>query len=106
MKIVQSCLQKHREQASREEQASFRPGHRCCDQIIVLHQLIEQRVRCGQLTVIAFIDLRSAFDCINQTALWRMLEAEHVPKKIFTLLKSAYHGLPFDVAEPRPPESA
>lgn len=92
MKVIQSRLKKHHEQSSREDQAGFRPGRRCCTQIFILCQLIEQRVRRGQRTVIAFIDFKSAFDCIDWTTLWRTLEAEHVPKKITTLLKLAYHG--------------
>ncbi|KAL0153085.1 hypothetical protein M9458_051610, partial [Cirrhinus mrigala] len=92
MKILQSRLLKHREQTSREEQAGFRPGRGCCDQIFGLRQLVERYIRCGQRTVIAFIDLKPAFDCIDWTALWRTLEADHVPPKIISLLKSAYDG--------------
>lgn len=38
--------------------------------------------------VVAFIAFKSAFDYIDWTALWRMLEADNVTKKIITLLKS------------------
>lgn len=89
MKIIQSRLKKHHEQSSREDQAGFRPGRGCCNQILILCQLIA-----GQRTVIAFIDFKSAFNCIDWTTLWRTLEAEHVPKKIITLLKLACHGSP------------
>ncbi|EYC03920.1 hypothetical protein Y032_0091g2500 [Ancylostoma ceylanicum] len=64
MKIIQTRLQEHREQTSREEQAGFRPGRGCCDQIFVARQLMEERIRCGKRTVIVFIDFKSAFDCI------------------------------------------
>ncbi|KAI2650200.1 putative 149 kDa protein [Labeo rohita] len=92
MKILQSRLQMPREQTSREEQAGFRPGRGCCDQIFALRQLVERYIRYGQRTVIAFIDFKSAFDCIDWTVLWRTLEADHVPPKIISLLKSAYDG--------------
>ncbi|RXN18971.1 hypothetical protein ROHU_007542 [Labeo rohita] len=82
----------HREQTSREEQAGFRPGRGCCDQIFALRQLVERYIRYGQRTVIAFIDFKSAFNCIDWTALWRTIEADHVPLKIISLLKSAYDG--------------
>ncbi|RXN27394.1 hypothetical protein ROHU_020086 [Labeo rohita] len=54
--------------------------------------MVERYIRYGQQTVIAFIDFKSAFDCIDWTALWRTLEADHVPPKIISLLKSAYDG--------------
>lgn len=65
MKIIQSRLQKHREQTSREEQAGFQPNWGCIDQIFALRQLMEERIRYGQRMVIVFIDFRSAFDCIH-----------------------------------------
>lgn len=77
MKIIQSCLQKHHEQSSREEQAGFWPGQECCNQI-VFRQLIEQRFWCGQRTVIVFINFKSAFKCIDRATLWRTLEAKHL----------------------------
>uniref|UniRef100_A0A3Q4G418 Reverse transcriptase domain-containing protein n=1 Tax=Neolamprologus brichardi TaxID=32507 RepID=A0A3Q4G418_NEOBR len=92
MKIIQSRLQKHCEMTSREEQAGFRPGRGCSDQIFTLRRLMEERIRCGRRTVIIFIDFKSAFDCINRPALWRALAAEHIPVKIIELLQTAYDG--------------
>ena len=92
MKIIQSRLQNHREQTSREEQAGFRPGRGCCDQIFAIRQLMEKRTRYGKRTVIVFIDFKSAFDCVHWPALWRTLETEHVPLKVITLLQTAYNG--------------
>ena len=92
MKVIQSRLQKHREQTSREEQAGFRPGRGCCDQIFTLRQVMEERTRCGLRTVIVFIDFKSAFDCIHWPALWKTLEIEHVPRKVITLLQTSYNG--------------
>ncbi|EYC27241.1 hypothetical protein Y032_0009g600 [Ancylostoma ceylanicum] len=92
MKIIQTRLQEHREQTSREEQAGFRPGRGCCDQIFVARQLMEERIRCGKRTVIVFIDFKSAFDCVHWPALWKSLEAEHVPWKIVRLLQATYNG--------------
>jgi CRISPR/Cas system CSM-associated protein Csm2 small subunit len=92
MKIIQSRLQKHREQTSREEQAGFRPHRGCTDQIFAIRQLAEERIRCGKRTVIVFIDFKSAFDCVHRPALWRTLESEHVPQKIIQLLQASYNG--------------
>ena len=91
-KIIQSKLQKYREQTIREEQAGFRPHRGCCDQIFTIRQLLEERIRCGQRTVIVFIDFRSTFDCIYWSALWKALEAKLVPPKIIRLLQQSYSG--------------
>lgn len=91
-KIIQSRLQKHREQTSREEQAGFRPYRGCTDQIFAIRQLMEERIRCGKRAIIVFIDFRSAFDCIHWPALWKALEAEIIPQKIITLLQQSYEG--------------
>ena len=90
MKIIQSRLQKHREQTSREEQAGFRPQRGCTDQVFAIRQLVEERIRCGKRTVIVFIDFKSAFDCVHWPALWSALENEHVPLKIIQLLQASY----------------
>ena len=92
MKVIKSRLQKHREQTTREEQAGFRPNRGCCDQIFTIRQLMEERTRCGQRTVIVFIDFKSAFDCIHRPALWKALETEHIPSKVIKLLQTSYNG--------------
>ncbi|EYB96256.1 hypothetical protein Y032_0152g2889 [Ancylostoma ceylanicum] len=92
MKIIQARHQEHREQTSREEQAGFCPGRGCCDQIFVARQLMEERVRRGKQTVIAFIDFESAFDCVHWPTLWKSLEVEHVPWKIVRLLQATHNG--------------
>ena len=91
-KIIQSRLQKHREQTSREEQAGFRPYRGCTDQIFTIRQLMEERIRCGKRAIIVFIDFRSAFDCIHWPALWKTLEAEIIPQKIINPLQQSYEG--------------
>lgn len=39
MKVIQSCLQKHREQTNRKEQASFRSHRGSCDQMFSICQV-------------------------------------------------------------------
>ncbi|RXM98263.1 RNA-directed DNA polymerase from mobile element jockey [Acipenser ruthenus] len=53
---------------------------------------MEERIRCGKRTIIVFIDIKSAFDCVHWPALWRALETKHVPDKIIRLLKMSYDG--------------
>ena len=92
MKIIQSRLQEHHGQTSREEQTGFRPHRGCVDQMFTIRQLMEETIRCGKRTTIVFIDFKSAFDCIHWPTLWKALETEHIPDKIIRLLKATYHG--------------
>uniref|UniRef100_A0A914XPG8 Reverse transcriptase domain-containing protein n=1 Tax=Plectus sambesii TaxID=2011161 RepID=A0A914XPG8_9BILA len=91
-KIIQSRLQKLREQTSREEQAGFRPNRGCVDQIFALRQLMEEQIRCGKRLVIVFIDFKSAFDCIHWPSLWSALETKQVSPKVIRLLQASYNG--------------
>ena len=90
MKVIQQRLQQKGEQVAREEHAGFRPERGCCDQIFVLRQLLEERIRCGKKLVIVFIDFAAAFDCVHRPALWKSLVAEGVPAKIIHLLQQVY----------------
>jgi hypothetical protein len=90
MRIIQRRIQNRKEEITREEQAGFRVGRGCCDQIFTLRQLLEQRIRCGKRLIIVFIDFAAAFDSVHQPALWNALKAEGIPTKIIRLLQNIY----------------
>lgn len=92
MTIIQSRLQKHHEQMSREEQAGFRSHRGCCDQIFSILQVMEEQILCGKWMVIIFIDFQSTLDCIDWPALWIALETEHIPPKVIKLLQENFNG--------------
>jgi len=67
--VVLSRLRRSVETYLRQEQAGFRPGKSCNDQIFALRQIIE-KVTAWQIPVmINLIDFRKAFDCIHQPSL-------------------------------------
>ena len=68
--VILRRLIKRREEQTREEQAGFRPGRGCIDQIFTLRQLLEQRHIYRRPTVVVFLDIRAAFDSVDRTALW------------------------------------
>ncbi|VDN52494.1 unnamed protein product [Dracunculus medinensis] len=55
-------------------QAGFRPGRGCADQIFTLRRILEHRFRYLQHTVTRFIDFVAAFDSIDKAVLWRVME--------------------------------
>ena len=64
------------------QQAGFRPGRSCMDQIFSLRQIIE-KVTEGHLPIIVnFVHFRKAFDCVHRPALWTILEQYGIPQKI------------------------
>ncbi|VDN53831.1 unnamed protein product [Dracunculus medinensis] len=57
-------------------QAEFRPGRDCADQIFMLRRVLEHRFKYQQSTVTCFIDFASAFDSIDRAALWKVMECD------------------------------
>ncbi|EYC40231.1 hypothetical protein Y032_0623g763 [Ancylostoma ceylanicum] len=53
---------------------------------------MEENIRCGMRTVVAFIDFAAAFDSVNQSALWTTLAVQGIPTKIIRLLQYTYEG--------------
>jgi len=65
----------------REEQARFRKGRGCIDQIFALWNIIEQCTEWQRQLYINFVYFQKAFDSINRKSLWRILRAYGIPKK-------------------------
>ncbi|CAH8463306.1 unnamed protein product [Dicrocoelium dendriticum] len=77
-----------RESYYREEQAGFRPGRGCVDQIFTLRQLLEHRHIYHRPTIVAFLDIRAAFDSVDRPALWRCLLKNGDAREIYRHLTS------------------
>ena len=76
----------------REEQAGFRPGRSCIDQIFALRNILEQSNEWQSPLIINFIDFQKAFDCVDRKALWRIMELYGIPIKIIDLIKNLYEN--------------
>jgi len=88
--IVLSTLRRSVETYLRQEQAGFRPGRSCNDQIFALRHIIE-KVKAWQIPVmINFIDFRKAFDCIPRPSLWLILRQYGIPDSIMAIIQSLY----------------
>ena len=78
------------ERVLREEQAGFRSGRGCTDQIFVLRTIVEQSLEWNSSLYINYIDFEKAFDSIHHPSLWRILEAYGFPVKVINILKDMY----------------
>ena len=65
----------------RDEQAGFRKGKSCADQIGVLRIIVEQSLEWKSPLYINFIDFEKAFDSVDRETLWKLLRKHGVPKK-------------------------
>jgi hypothetical protein len=90
--IIRTRLLTNRELNCREEQAGFRPGRGCTDQIFTLRQILETRLRCKKETYMVFVDFACAFDSVDHQSLWCTLKAETVPHSTLNILKAFYDG--------------
>ena len=76
----------------REEQAGFRRGRSCTDQIATLRIIVEQSVEWQSSVYICFVDFAKAFDSVNREVLWKLLRYYGVPEKITNLIRKFYEG--------------
>ena len=74
----------------RDEQAGFRCGRSCTDQITVLCVIIEQSLEWRSPLYINFVDFRKAFDMVDSVKLWRVLLHYGIPEKIVNIMQSLY----------------
>jgi hypothetical protein len=74
----------------RKNQAGFRAGRSCSDQIITLRIIIEQCLEMRKPCILNFIDYQKAFDSLDRNTLWKILAHYGVPKKLIDIIKSMY----------------
>ena len=75
-----------------EQQCGFRPGRGCVDQIFSIRRIIEMAGEFNKPLHVCFVDLKKAYDSVNRSALWKILESLGVPEKIVGLLKDLHDG--------------
>ena len=74
----------------RQEQAGFRKGRGCMDQIFALRNIIEQCLEWNTSFFINFVDFRKAFDSVHRNILWKILHSYGIPSKIISIIKTFY----------------
>ena len=80
------------DQQLRQEQAGFRKGRGCIDQIFTLRNIIEQCTEWQRQLYINYVDFEKAFDSIHRECLWCILRAYGIPQQIVLVIKSFYNN--------------
>jgi len=70
------------------DQAGFRPGRSCCDQLLNLTQFIEDGFETKQITGAVLVDLTAAYDTVNHRLLLNKVAKVVKNAKIFKIIQS------------------
>nr|VZI51185.1 unnamed protein product [Spirometra erinaceieuropaei] len=81
-----------RDSRTRPDQAGFRAGRGCADQIFTLRRILEFRHSYQQLTAVCFVDFAAAFDSVHRESLCRIMALDGVPAKVIAMIKAYYRS--------------
>ena len=73
-------------------QAGFRKGRGTRDQIANIRWIIEKAREIQENSYFCFIDYAKAFDCVNHSKLWKILQEMGIPDHLTCLLRNLYAG--------------
>lgn len=74
----------------RKEQAGFRRGRGCINQIFILRNIVEQCIEWNSPLFINFIDFKRAFDTIHRETLKKIMANYGIPGKIIRMVQAFY----------------
>nr|VZI20836.1 unnamed protein product [Spirometra erinaceieuropaei] len=81
-----------RDSRTRPNQAGFRAGLGCADQLFTLRRILEFRHSYQQPTAVCFVDFAAAFDSVHRESLRRIMALDGVPAKIIAMIKAYYRS--------------
>jgi sorting nexin-29 len=68
----------------------FRKGRSCTDAIFSLKQILEKRRELNLPTYLQFLDYKRAYDSVDRSKLWSILESYDVQQNLINAIKSLY----------------
>ena len=88
--VIKNRLEPAYTKAARINQAGFKKGVGCRDQVFTLRQILEQRYQFSRWTVLIFIDFKAAFDSVNPEAIWTILSNLGLDPIIINILRTMH----------------
>ncbi|KAG1241083.1 hypothetical protein G6F68_017036 [Rhizopus microsporus] len=93
-KLFELCLQQELESTAPPldpVQGGFRHHRSALDQALCLHELCRQHTidHSGEPPVLAFLDIKSAYDTVDRAIVWRALET-HVSEPMLGILQCLF----------------
>ncbi|KAG0803582.1 hypothetical protein G6F26_013477 [Rhizopus arrhizus] len=100
-KLLELCLQSSLEDSAPPldiVQGGFRRRRSALDQALCLHELCRQHAEdhFGEPPVLAFLDIKSAYDTVDRAVIWRALET-HVAEPMLGILQSLFDNVSVQV---------
>jgi len=91
-RIIINRIEPSLDKILRENQAGFRKGRSCREQIHCIRLLIEKSKEYRHPLYTCFVDYKAAFDSVDQDLLWVALERYGVPPVYINILRESYKG--------------
>lgn len=89
-RLILERIKKAVDEQLREEQAGFRAGRSCTDQIATLRIIVEQSIEWQSSLYVNFVDFQKAFDTVDRCTMWKILRHYGIPQKIVRIIQSFY----------------
>ena len=80
------------DQSRRAEQSGFTAGRSTTDAILALRLLSELHREFHRPLNVAFLDIKTAFDSVDRTALWKALRSKGMPDIILQLITALHEN--------------
>ena len=92
LRILQARLQQYVNRELPDVQAGFRKGRAARDHIANIFWIIEKAREFQKNIYFCFIDYAKAFDCMDHSKLWEILQKMRIPDHLNWLLRNLYAG--------------
>ena len=92
LKILQARLQQYVNHKLSDVQAGFRKDRITRDQIATIYCVIKKAREYQKNIYFCFIDYTKAFDCVDHSKLWKILQEMGIPDHLTCLLRNLYAG--------------
>ena len=92
LKILQARLRQYVNHELPDVQACFRKGRGTRDQIANIHWIINKARAFQKNMYFCFIDYAKAFDCVDHSKLWKILQEMGIPDHLTCLWRNLYAG--------------
>ena len=90
LKILQARFQQYVNRELPDVQAGFRKGRGTRDQIANISWIIKKSREFQKNIYFCFIDCAKAFDCVDHSKLWKILQKMGTPSRMTCLLRNLY----------------
>ena len=92
LKILQARLQQYVNRELTDVQAGFRKGRGTRDQSVNIHWIVKKAREFQKNIYFCLIDYSKAFDWVNHSKLWKILQEMGIPNHLTYLLRNLYAG--------------